>query len=112
MTKTPQVKPDWNTGIYIGNGVVAEPKPIMTRLKMYLPTHWLTAIFNDDRTGFNDEDEEQYDAFIKDMNSQHCDWHELDCTDEPHFMTYHDARQYGVLACNVVTVTFAVPEKE
>tara|TARA_R100000655_G_scaffold95712_1_gene137813 strand:+ start:144 stop:326 length:183 start_codon:yes stop_codon:yes gene_type:complete len=23
--KTPQVKPDWNTGIYIGNGVVAEP---------------------------------------------------------------------------------------
>ena len=23
--KTPQVKPDWNTGIYIGNGVVAKP---------------------------------------------------------------------------------------
>jgi len=22
--KTPQVKPDWETGIYIGNGVVAE----------------------------------------------------------------------------------------
>ena len=22
--KTPQVKPDWATGIYIGNGVVAE----------------------------------------------------------------------------------------
>ena len=27
MTKTPQVKPDWKTGIYIGNGVVATPKP-------------------------------------------------------------------------------------
>ena len=26
--KTPQVKPDWNTGIYIGNGVVATPKPM------------------------------------------------------------------------------------
>lgn len=25
--KTPQVKPDWNTGIYIGNGVVATPEP-------------------------------------------------------------------------------------
>ena len=24
--KTPQVKPDWATGIYIGNGVVATPK--------------------------------------------------------------------------------------
>ena len=23
--KTPQVKPDWKTGIYIGNGVVAVP---------------------------------------------------------------------------------------
>ena len=27
MTKIPQVKPDWNTGIYIGDGVVATPKP-------------------------------------------------------------------------------------
>ena len=27
MAKTPQVKPDWNTGIYIGDGVVATPKP-------------------------------------------------------------------------------------
>lgn len=27
MTKTPQVKPDWNTGIYIGDGVVAAPRP-------------------------------------------------------------------------------------
>ena len=25
MAKTPQVKPDWKTGIYIGNGVVAKP---------------------------------------------------------------------------------------
>ena len=28
MTKTPQVKPDWNTGIYIGDGVVAAPRPM------------------------------------------------------------------------------------
>lgn len=26
MPKVPQVKPDWATGIYIGNGVVAKPK--------------------------------------------------------------------------------------
>jgi hypothetical protein len=25
LMKTPQVTPDWNTGIYIGNGVVAKP---------------------------------------------------------------------------------------
>lgn len=27
MAKIPNIKPDWNTGIYIGNGVVAKPKP-------------------------------------------------------------------------------------
>jgi len=27
MTKTPQIKPDWKTGVYIGNGVVAIQKP-------------------------------------------------------------------------------------
>lgn len=26
VMKIPQIKPDWNTGIYIGNGVVAKPK--------------------------------------------------------------------------------------
>ena len=31
MVKTPQVKPDWNTGIYIGDGVVAAP--MQERLK-------------------------------------------------------------------------------
>ena len=31
----------------------------MEQLEMYLPTHWLTAIFNDDQTGFSDEDQKQ-----------------------------------------------------
>ena len=26
VMKIPQIKPDWNTGIYIGNGVIAKPK--------------------------------------------------------------------------------------
>ena len=79
-----------------------------TIIEMTLPTHWLTAIFNDDRTGFNDEDEQQYNSWIKDMNTDNFDWHELDCEQEPHFATYHDAKRYGVLACDVVRVTFAV----
>jgi len=44
MTKTPQVKPDWNTGIYIGNGVVAEPKPIMTQQQLDDLTIYIGAI--------------------------------------------------------------------
>jgi len=31
--KTPQITPPWSTGIYIGNGVVAEPKPKKIRLE-------------------------------------------------------------------------------
>ena len=30
----------------------------------------------------------------------------VDVTDEPGFMTYHDARLYGVLACDCSTYTF------
>ena len=44
MTKTPQVKPDWNTGIYIGNGVVAEPKPIMKQQQLDDLTFYIGAI--------------------------------------------------------------------
>jgi hypothetical protein len=36
--KTPQIKPDWETGIYIGNGVVATPtnnyQALVTALKL------------------------------------------------------------------------------
>ena len=28
---TPQVKPNWNTGIYIGNGTIATPKKVMPK---------------------------------------------------------------------------------
>ena len=31
--KTPQITPPWATGIYIGNGVVAKPKPKKIRLE-------------------------------------------------------------------------------
>jgi|SaaInlV_100m_DNA_2_1039680.scaffolds.fasta_scaffold242361_2 hypothetical protein len=34
--KTPQIKPEWNTGIYIGNGVIAvEPKQIPAWVAQY-----------------------------------------------------------------------------
>tara|TARA_R110002020_G_scaffold70204_2_gene182291 strand:- start:402 stop:596 length:195 start_codon:yes stop_codon:yes gene_type:complete len=33
--KTPQVKPDWSYGIYIGDGVTAAPKPQTIDEKMF-----------------------------------------------------------------------------
>lgn len=35
MTKTPQIKPDWNTGVYIGNGTVAVKSPISYKPMFY-----------------------------------------------------------------------------
>ncbi len=34
--KTPQVKPDWNYGIYIGNGTIAKPVRKARQLKLKL----------------------------------------------------------------------------
>ena len=34
--KTPQVKPDWNYGIYIGNGTTAKPVRKARQLKLKL----------------------------------------------------------------------------
>lgn len=72
-----------------------------------LPSHWLTALFNDDQSGFEDEDEFQFDAWSKEMEAEYSSFHAVDC-EEYGFQKYHDAEWYGVLACDVHTVFFHV----
>jgi len=55
----------------------------METITLELPDHWATALFYDDTSEPVDKE-------------------------EGHFATYHDARQFGVLACNVSTYTFLV----
>lgn len=67
-----------------------------------LPTHWAPALINDDWTGLDEHDEE---ALMRLMANEALP-SPVDVLDEPGFMTYHDARPYGVLACDCSTYTF------
>lgn len=69
-----------------------------------LPAHWASALINDDRTGLEDDDERQLDALMAGEGLPA----PLSCSDESFFCTYHDARPYGVLACDCLEYVFAV----
>ena len=66
-----------------------------------LPAHWAPALINGDETGLMDDEQEQLMAFLS--NEGFPQFH--DCTDEPGFVTYHEARPYGVLACDCLEFT-------
>ena len=73
-----------------------------------LPAYWATALINDDTSHFKYEDEKPFQAFCAYMLSKHGNNGPLDCSEEPQFMTHHDARRFGVLACDVLNYTFDV----
>ena len=49
--KTPQVKPSWNTGIYIGSGVIAKPTPEdnLERKRLEALQGYIELIYPEDR---------------------------------------------------------------
>lgn len=67
-----------------------------------LPAHWAPALFNDDRTGLDDAEERQLDAFVEAEGLLA----PLDCSSESFFCVHHDARSSGVLACDCLEYTF------
>ena len=79
----------------------------MTETATYkLPAHWASALINGDYTGLEERDEEQLTRVIagEDLPDP------IGVSDEPEFLKYHDARPYGVLACDCLTFTF--PDKQ
>lgn len=73
-----------------------------------LPAHWASALINDDASGLDDDDAAALDQFADDMVKTYGRCWPLTCDDDLQFMTYHDARPFGVLACDVVTFHFDV----
>lgn len=68
-----------------------------------LPAHWASALINGDRSGLDDADEADLEAWL----ATHPDLGDCPtCTDEEEFRTSHDATGVGVLACNCLTFTF------
>ena len=73
-----------------------------------LPAYWASALINDDTSGFEYEDEKPFQEFCAYMLSAHGNNWPLDCSEDAQFMAYHDARRFGVLACDVLDFTFDV----
>jgi len=73
-----------------------------------LPAHWACVLINADYTGLTDEEAKQFDDFTYDeFGERGFDNVVLaDDNEEPNFVTYHDVRPYGVLACDCLNYTF------
>ena len=72
---------------------------------LHLPDFWGSALVNNDYSGLELEDESKLNLFIEHWQDD-LDFSIIDVPSdenayiESHFMTYHDAKQFGVLACD------------
>tara|TARA_R100001443_G_scaffold87109_1_gene93671 strand:+ start:761 stop:1060 length:300 start_codon:yes stop_codon:yes gene_type:complete len=84
--------------------------------KLHLPNFWASALINSDYSGLEPEDEKELNDFIahwkKDLiiDSANIESDE-NAYFESHFMTYHDASNLGVLACDCCEYTFEINHK-
>lgn len=80
-------------------------------VEFVLPSYWATAMVNADLDGFDDEEQEQFDAFCDMMDEEYDSWHCVEVKEYNGFMRWHDAAPYGVLACDTSTFIFHVTER-
>lgn len=73
-----------------------------------LPAYWASALINADESGLTDSEQEGLGAFIEHMLQEYGQCHCLDCSEEAFFSKYHDARPYGIWACDCLDYTFEV----
>jgi hypothetical protein len=74
-----------------------------------LPSFWASALFNGDYSGLEDIDAEILDTFLKaeELGSPlGIDGDNEEDGPETIFCTYHDARPYGILACDCYDYIF------
>ena len=81
-------------------------------IKYDLPAHWAAALINGDDSGLDEDDVEALEAFTADMVAEYGQCWAIDCNGEPSFTAYHDAKPYGVLACETLTFTFDTTRRD
>ena len=87
-------------------------KANMRTVTLTLPQHWMTALFNSDLSGYDDDEIDQLELFSRYMLKTYGTASPLGYDpDSDNFMTWHDAREFGVLACSVYEVTFPVTKQ-
>jgi hypothetical protein len=75
-------------------------------LELTIPSHWLCPIAYGDTTGLDDAEECAFDRWYVDHVREFGPITLGDVSDDPYFARYHDAAEYGVLACDCLDVTF------
>lgn len=76
-----------------------------------IPSHWICALVNDDFTGVDDNEEEIIRQFVLDLGERYL--FTVPEYEDSYFTRCHDARDYGVLACDCMAVQIAFsPESE
>ena len=80
----------------------------MKTITLNLPDFWATALFYDDVSGFEYEDEMQFQEFCQWALKNYGTSEPVDMDEETSFSKYHDATKFGVLACNVHKYTFII----
>ena len=76
-----------------------------------LPSHWASALVNDDESGLENEDIEALNAFCESMIAQYGSYHCVDVSEDEQFIRWHDAEWFGVPACMASEFTFDVTER-
>jgi hypothetical protein len=69
-------------------------------LTLTLPAHWLPALANDDTTGLDDAEAAAFSRWLYDTAIEFGYPLVGDVSESAHFARYHDAAEYGVLACD------------
>ena len=78
-------------------------------LELAIPSHWICPIAYGDTTGLDDAEERAFGRWLDDHIREFGPITLGDVAGESHFARYHDAAEYGVLACDCLDVTFMVP---
>jgi hypothetical protein len=80
----------------------------MKTVEFILPDHWACAFINSDESGMDDDESEALGSFVSFMVKKYGSCHCVNVADDSNFVRYHDAADFGVLACEASTFTFAI----
>ena len=76
------------------------------KLTLAVPAHWICPIAYGDTTGLDDKEDTAFNKWIDDMYREFGPITLGEVSETTHFARYHDAAEYGVLACDCHDVTF------
>jgi len=86
--------------------------PSFEKITLSLPAHWICPVLYGDTTGMDDVEEAAFNRWLDDTVREvgHGQVPLIGkITDSTYFARYHDAAEYGVLACDCYDVERLVP---